>query len=100
MKHLVVQKGKDSNQSLSYKYGSLIGNIKGVLLYGDNIGDMEFRTLAKALFAVLDADNAFDRSTLDSVVKAAKDRGIEIIEEVVTPEFKPGMFIDDEEWVS
>jgi len=82
MKHLVIQKGKDSNQPLAYKYGSLIGTIKGVLLYGDNIGDMEFRTLVKALFAVLDADNAFDRSTLDSVVKAAKERGIEITEEV------------------
>jgi len=84
MKYLSVEPGKDAKKDVHYKYGTLIGTLKGMLLYSDMEEDA-FKCGVRALVEVLDPSNVFDASTIKDVLSRAKARGYnvnEIVKEV------------------
>ena len=84
MKYLAVETGQDAQKDVHYKYGTLIGTIKSTLLYTD-MNEDAFKINFKALLGVLDPHNAFDKSTIDQLVKHAESKGFtvnQIVKEV------------------
>lgn len=84
MKYLSVEPGKDANKEVHYKYGTLIGTLKSMLLYSDMEEDA-FKCGVRALVEVLDPSNVFDQSNIKAVLDRAKARGYnvnEIVKEV------------------
>lgn len=81
MKNLVIEPGKDAEQSIHAHYGKLIGTIKGVISY-HNVDDAVFKTFMMALTDVLDPNNAFDAVQIKQLIAAAEKRGFNVSEVV------------------
>ena len=81
MKNLVIEPGKDAEQSIHANYGKLIGTIKGVISY-HNVDDAVFKTFMMALTDVLDPNNAFDAVQIKQLIAAAEKRGFSVSEVV------------------
>ena len=81
MKNLIIEPGKDAEQSIHARYGKLIGTIKGVISY-HNVDDVVFKTFMTALTDVLDPDNVFDARQIQQLITAAEERGFNVSEVV------------------
>jgi hypothetical protein len=81
MKNLVIEPGKDAEQSIHARYGKLIGTIKGVISY-HNVDDAVFKTFITALTDVLDPDNAFDALQIKQLIAVAEAREFNVSEVV------------------
>ena len=81
MKNLVIEPGKDAEQSIHARYGKLIGTIKGVISY-HNVDDAVFKTFMMALTDVLDPNNAFDARQIQQLISAAEAREFNVSEVV------------------
>jgi len=81
MKNLVIETGKDAEQSIHARYGKLIGTIKGVISY-HNVDDAVFKTFMMALTDVLDPNNAFDAVQIKQLIAAAEARELNVSEVV------------------
>jgi hypothetical protein len=81
MKNLIIEPGKDAEQSIHARYGKLIGTIKGVISY-HNVDDAVFKTFMMALTDVLDPNNAFDAVQIKQLISAAEAREFNVSEVV------------------
>ena len=81
MKNLIIEPGKDAEQSIHARYDKLIGTIKGVISY-HNMDDAVFKTFMTALTDVLDPDNVFDARQIQQLITAAEERGFNVSEVV------------------
>ena len=81
MKNLIIETGKDAEQSIHARYGKLIGTIKGVISY-HNVDDVVFKSFMVALTDVLDPDNVFDARQIQQLITAAEERGFNVSEVV------------------
>jgi len=81
MKNLVIETGKDAEQSIHARYGKLIGTIKGVISY-HNVDDAVFKTFMMALTDVLDPNNTFDAVQIKQLIAAAEAREFNVSEVV------------------